>query len=166
MTTSRISIKLGAIEVEYEGSESFLKEDLQELLRGVAQLYEQSKAALESSSDSADEQQGNPAAAARSTAKLQATTGSIAAKLNASSGPELILAAAARLTLALQMETFSRQKLTEEMKTATAYYKPTYVKNLSGYLKNLIKDGKLNEPSQGNFALTASSLRDMEQRLV
>jgi hypothetical protein len=52
------------------------------------------------------------------------------------------------------------------MKTASAYYKSTYVSNLSSSLNNLVKDGKLNEPSQGNYALTATSLKDLEQRLV
>jgi hypothetical protein len=98
--------------------------------------------------------------------KLEATTGSIAAKLDCKSGPELVMAAAARLTFVLQTATFARQKIIDEMKTASAYYKSTYVSNLSSSLNNLVKDGKLNEPSQGNYALTATSLKDLEQRLV
>lgn len=42
MTTSKIRIKLGAIEVEYEGSESFLKEELLALLSAVSDLYQRS----------------------------------------------------------------------------------------------------------------------------
>jgi hypothetical protein len=34
--TSKIRIKLGAIEVEYEGSEQFLKEELPQLLTAVS----------------------------------------------------------------------------------------------------------------------------------
>ena len=40
--TSKIRIKLGPIEVEYEGTESFLKEELPQLLEAVANLYKQS----------------------------------------------------------------------------------------------------------------------------
>lgn len=40
--TSKIRIKMGPIEVEYEGSENFLKEELPELLGTVSNLYKES----------------------------------------------------------------------------------------------------------------------------
>jgi len=168
MTTSKIKIKLGAIEVEYEGSENFLKEELPHLLSAVSDLYAKSHASLASSLDSKaspiiptgsnEISDGRP--------KLEATTGSIAAKLDCKSGPELVMAAAARLTLVAQTPTFARQRIIDEMKTAAAYHRATYISNLSAYLNNLVKDGKLNEPSQGTYALTATSLKELEQRLV
>ena len=169
MTTSKIKIKLGAIEVEYEGSETFLKEELPQLLSAVSVLYAKSRATLvppSSSQNTSANSLTGPNTNAGNRPKLEATTGSIAAKLGCKSGSELIMAAAARLTFALQSATFPRQKIVDEMKTASAYYKETYQKNLTTYLNNLVKDGKLNEPSQGNYALTASSLKDLEQRLV
>lgn len=164
MTTSKIKIKLGAIEVEYEGSESFLKEELPALLAAVSDLYQRSHASLQPVPVSS-----TPASAASTSLespRLQATTGSIAARLQVKSGPELIMAAAARLTFSERMNSFSRQRLTDEMKTASAYFKSTYVNNLSKYLHSLVKDGKLNEPSQGNFALTANSLKELEPRIA
>lgn len=169
MTTSKIKIKLGAIEVEYEGSETFLKEELPQLLSAVSDLYAKSRAALEPPPSSQDTLSNPPIGSNTNTGnkpKLEATTGSIAAKLGCKSGPELVMAAAARLTFALQVSTFARQKIIDEMKTASAYYKATYLNNLTSYLNNLVKDGKLNEPSQGNYALTATSLKDLEQRLA
>lgn len=169
MTTSKIKIKLGAIEVEYEGSETFLKEELPQLLSAVSDLYAKSRPTLEvpSSSQNTFANAATVSSAnAGNVSKLEATTGSIAAKLGCKSGPELVMAAAARLTFVLQTATFARQKIIDEMKTASAYYKSTYVSNLSSSLNNLVKDGKLNEPSQGNYALTATSLKDLEQRLV
>lgn len=168
MTTSKIKIKLGAIEVEYEGSESFLKEELPQLLSAVSDLYTKSHAILESPSSN----QSTPTSSSIelgtniNKSKFEATTGSIAAKLSCKSGPELVMAAAARLTFALQTPTFSRQKIIDEMKTASAYYKASYLSNLTQSINNLVKDGKLNEPSQGNYALTAASMKEMEQRLV
>jgi hypothetical protein len=169
MTTSKIKIKLGAIEVEYEGSETFLKEELPQLLSAVSDLYAKSRTVLESPSSSQNTSVNSQAglnANSGSTPKLEATTGSIAAKLGCKSGPELVMAAAARLTLVLQATTFARQKIIDEMKTASAYFKATYVSNLTVSLNNLVKDGKLNEPSKGHYALTATSLKDLEQRLV
>lgn len=167
MTTSKIKIKLGAIEIEYEGSESFLKEELPQLLSAVSDLYAKSRSTLEPpllQSNSNLPPGSNPNAGDKP--KLEATTGSIAAKLGCKSGPELVMAAAARLTFVLEESTLPRQKIIDEMKTATAYYKATYLNNLTSYLNNLVKDGKLNEPSQGKYALTAASLKDLEQRLV
>lgn len=169
MTTSKIKIKLGAIEIEYEGSETFLREELPQLLSAVADLYEKSRSALEPAPS-------NQVALANATSgaitdpgdkpKYVATTGSIAAKLGCKSGPELVLAAAARLTFVLQMSNFARQKISDEMKTASAYYKASYLSNLTASLNNLVKDGKLNEPSKGNYALTATSVKHLEQLLV
>jgi hypothetical protein len=99
-------------------------------------------------------------------APLEATTGSLAAKLNVKTGPDLLMAAAARLTFVTSLPTFPRQMLIDEMKTASAYFKANYVGNLTSALNKLVKDGKLNEPSQGNYALTASSLKELEQRIV
>jgi hypothetical protein len=171
MTTSKIKIKLGAIEVEYEGSETFLKEELPQLLSAVSELYSKAHASGAASLSGIGAPHQPVASSSSGTGaaqkpKLEATTGSIAAKLAAKSGPELILAAAARLTFVSQTPTFARQKLIDEMKTASAYYKATYLNNLTSYLNGLVKDGKLNEPSQGNYALTASSLKDLEGRLV
>jgi hypothetical protein len=38
---SRIKIKVGAIEVEYEGEEKFIKDELPSLIKTVAALHEQ-----------------------------------------------------------------------------------------------------------------------------
>lgn len=169
MTTSKIKIKLGAIEIEYEGSEVFLKEELPQLLSAVSDLYTRSHASssLPPASSDTTRDSSNPSTNNGDIKpKLEATTGSIAAKLACKSGPDLVMAAAARLTFVLQLSTFSRQRLTDEMKTASAYYKASYVSNLSKSLNGLVKDGKLNEPTQGSYALTAASLSEMEPRLV
>jgi hypothetical protein len=169
MTTSKIKIKLGAIEVEYEGTESFLKEELPSLLTTVADIYEKAGEKLNPpaannshQSHTTDSSNGmnNPNKA------LQMTTGAIAARLKVASGGELILAAAARLILVEQQASFPRQRLIDEMKTATAYFRPTYVSNLSAAIKTLLKDGKLNEPSKDTYALTPASEQELRTRLA
>jgi hypothetical protein len=161
MSTSKIKIKLGPIEVEYEGSETFLKEELPQLLTAVSDLYAKSHSSFSANTSSVSQENKTG-----TKNKFQATTGSIAAKLGVKSGPELVMAAAARITLVEEESIFPRQKIIDEMKTASAYFRSTYVGNLTATINGLVKDGKLNEPSQGKYALTASSLKDMEQRLV
>jgi len=159
--TSKIRIKLGAIEVEYEGSEQFLKDELPQLLTAVSELYAKS-AALKETPVGTVANAAQPGGAAA----LQGTTGTIAAKLAVKQGPDLILAAAARMTFVLGKATFSRQEIADEIKTASAYYKKTYMNNLSQYLNNLMKDGKLLEPSTGTYSLSATAQTDLKARLA
>ncbi|MBR8056455.1 hypothetical protein [Burkholderia dolosa] len=174
MTTSKIKIKLGAIEVEYEGSETFLKEELPALLSAVSDLYQSSQIDLSPTGLSAvpaDNGSLNGAATANGTAShngasMVGTTNAIATRLNVKSGPDLILAAAARLTIGSGMGVFPRQRLIDEMRTAPNYFKGSILKNLSASLQRLLKDGKLNEPSRGHYALTASCRADLEAQLA
>jgi hypothetical protein len=180
VTTSKIKIKLGAIEVEYEGSETFLREELPALLSAVSDLYQKShvgisptKDTIDAGSDSAPSNATNSSGAAtlngaatsNGTSNIGTTT-SIAARLKVQSGPDLAIAAAARLTLAEGRSVFTRKQLIAEMKSAPNYYRETYLKNLSGTVHRLLKDGKLNEPSTGNLALTPSCQSDLEAKLA
>jgi hypothetical protein len=166
METSKLKIKLGPIEVEYEGSETFLKEELPQLLAAVSDLYAKSHAALGALVQPSAAASSTEAKNGHATAKLQATTGAIAAKLKVNSGSELIMAAAAKLSLVTGLDSFPRQSIIDEIKTASAYYKATYLNNLTSSLNALVRNGKLNEPSQGKYALTAASLTELEQALV
>jgi len=159
---SKIRIKLGPIEVEYEGSEAFLKEELPQLLTAVSDLYSKSSIAKEVNPAGGTP----PPAAPTPSGTPQGTTGTIAAKLAVKQGPDLILAAAARLSFGLGKTTFSRQEIIDEIKSATAYYKKTYLANLTQYLNNLMKDGKLLEPSTGTYSLSATTQADLKARLA
>ncbi len=77
-----------------------------------------------------------------------------------------MLAAAAQLNLGAGQRSFSRAALLGEMKTAREYYEPVYGKNLSRYLRNLIKERQLSEPRPGNYALTATARRELGKILA
>ncbi|PLZ01956.1 hypothetical protein CY652_13070 [Burkholderia sp. WAC0059] len=168
VTTSKIRIKLGAIEVEYEGSETFLKEELPALLSAVSDLYQRSQA--DGASDSDLPKATNPSTLNGSEGlkhePLQGTTNTIAARLQVKKGPDLVLAAAARLALVQNLQLFSRQQVLDEMKSATQYFRPAHLNNLTRSLHGLVKDGKLNEPSKDNYALTAACKQELEARLA
>ncbi|EGQ8107541.1 hypothetical protein CGH72_23070 [Vibrio parahaemolyticus] len=163
---SKIKIKMGPIEIEYEGSEAFLKEELPALLSAVSDLYKESGVTEAVVNAEPDPAVSVASTTEKTTGSLQATTGTIAARLGVKSGPELALAAAARLTLSLGIESFSRAQLLEEMKSASAYFKQTYNKNLSGTLTRLLKDGKLFETAKNTYSLSASQRSSMEARLA
>jgi hypothetical protein len=159
--TSKIKIKMGAIEIEYEGSEAFLKEELPSLLKAVSDLYQSSGPFIEAGSATVE-----LAGSSSGVKKIQGTTATLAAKLGGGSGPELMMSAAARITFVLGKEKFHRKDLLEEIKSASNYYKNTYMSNFSSLLNGLVKTGKLMEPSKDNYSLSADSVKNIGAQLA
>jgi hypothetical protein len=157
--TSKLRIKIGEVEMDYEGSEAFLKEELPELLKTAMELH---KAAA--SDIPARPKSDTSGAGIRGVTSL--TTASIAAKLKAKSGPDLVLAAAGRLVLIESKTTFSRQDLLTEMQSATGYYKKSYSNNLSKYLTAALSDGTLTENATNVFSLQAEAQENLEKQLA
>lgn len=157
--TSKLRIKMGPIEVEYEGSEDFLKLELPELLRAVTTLYKDSGIT--------DIQQDNPGVIGGAPASgPQGTTATYAAKLGGGTGPDLALAAAARLRISLGSGTFSRTKLLEEMKSASSYYKKSYSSNLTKIISGLVASQKLIEAAKDTYSLHATTEKEVRAKLA
>jgi hypothetical protein len=153
---SKIRIKLGAIEIEYEGSESFLRKELPDLIKTVTELAKTSKITEDTGED--DDTSGQK--------DLRLSTGSIAAKLSCSTGSDLVIAAATHLSLVKKVAVFSRKQLLDEMKSASGFYKSTYPTNLSSYLKTLLRANRLTETKKGNYSLTASESQKIRGQLA
>lgn len=157
--TSKLRVKMGPIEIEYEGSEEFLKQELPELLQAVTTLYK----------DSGISEPSTPALGSQgetNTSGLQGTTNTYAAKLGGSSGPELAIAAAARLRIGMSTETFSRAKLLEEMKSAASYYKKSYGSNLTKIIGTLVSNQKLIESAKDTYSLHANTEKELRAKLA
>ncbi|BCD99850.1 hypothetical protein [Marinagarivorans cellulosilyticus] len=157
--TSKVRIKAGSVEVEFEGSEEYMKDELPAL---VELLYSLSPA---DDSDEEEESVELQATADTSKQKLQMTTNTIAAKLNAKKAGDLILAACGHLALVKGATTYSRSNILAEMKLATNYYKATMNKNLSGSLKTLVKQNELLETATDTYALDANTQKKIESTL-
>lgn len=158
--TNRIRVRAGNIEVEYEGEEDFLKGQLQEavlsFLRALTPLSEGLEKPAVAGAGSTD----------IPSSEIQGTTANIAARLDARTGPDLALAAAAHLGLGKGLQTFSRKALLQEMKSTTQYYRPSYSANLTRIITSLTKENKLNEPSSGNLSLTAAAEKELRVKLA
>lgn len=186
---TRIRVRKGDTEIEYEGSEQFLKTELASLLR-AASSFPAGARRQASPSPGVDAGRGktadgkvpaektsdgktavpvaavDEASAGRDADAPGSGAADIAARIECRHGTDLVLAAAAQLNLRAARKTFSRAALLDEMKTATEYYKPVDGKNLSRYLKNLIKERQLNQPRPGTYALTAGAKREMAKILA
>lgn len=160
--SSKLRIRIGEVEIDYEGTEEFLKQELPQLLKTAMELH---KAAESNSSTQPDKKSKSVDRGGSSAISL--TTNSVAAQLGAKSGSDLLLAAAAHLALVKKSEPFTRAQLLTEMKSATSYFNKNYATNLSGYLKTAIqKDGPLSETAKHSYALTAATRAELEKKLA
>ena len=182
---TRIRVRKGDTEVEYEGSEQFLRTELSSLLQ-AASTFPSGSGRRAQSPPAPPRPAGPPAAGGgkRSARKTPARARSVdaapagqdpgmppgvadvAARMGCRHGTDLVLAASAQLSIRAGEKSFSRAALLGEMKTAADYYKPVYGKNLSRYLKNLIRERQLEEPGPGIYALTARARRELKKLLA
>ncbi|MEA5477986.1 hypothetical protein VB774_10185 [Pseudanabaena galeata UHCC 0370] len=163
--SSKIRIKLGEIELEFEGTEQYIRSDLPNLLEQICtySVLEANQPKLEVDIEESEELPANPDPTKQ---KVQMTTNSIAAKMEVKTGTDLLLAACAHLCLVKGIELFERKNILAEMQTASNYYKESYGGNLSKSLSTLVKTNKLIERSKDKYALTAKTKQEMEANLV
>lgn len=149
--SSKLRTRIGEVEIDYEGTEGFLKQEPLALLKTGMELHKAAgPAGGGKASNSADGGKG------RGTIPTL-TTGTIAARLKAKSGPTLLMAAAVHLTFVASKSTFSRQELLTEMQSATSHYKKSYSNNLRKYLSGAVAEGKLQESAKNTYALSADT---------
>lgn len=160
---TKIRLKLGQLEVEYEGQLSFLEDGLFKLLEKTVALYAMNNIIIPA--DSSVESKGNSGNnSQKGTQSL--TTGTIAAHLNVSNATDLAIAAAAQLTFYQSKEKFSRKEINDEMKSAVSYYKTNMGSNLSKSIDTLVKSKRLNEVTNGIYALSETEKQSLKSKLA
>ena len=166
--TTKIRIKMGAVEVEYEGSEEFLAKELPEILGAVSKLYAESGVHSEeekpgANATDAHSSEGKPA---ETSGKVIGTTATIAGKLGCDSGTDLVIAAAAHLTFVTGSAEFPRKALLAQVKGASGYYNEGIGKNFTNYLNGRVKSGELLESKSGHYTLSAAKKTELRSKLV
>ncbi len=161
---SQIKVKIGAVEIEYEGDEKVGKQELLELLNRASEISREYHS-VSGRSTPADPG-AQPGVAAPNQGTRTGTPQGFAAKLRARNGPDVILAAAAYLTVVEGEETFTQRQLGDEIKTAAGFYKEAMSKNLSKNLQRMVKSGELSPHGKGKFALTATTRKSLEAKLA
>jgi hypothetical protein len=146
---SKIRVRNGAFEVEFEGSEDFIKNNLQDFIeclpmpKGVVVTPTATVAGIQGTANGAAYE-----------GDQTTTTSTIAQKLGGGSGPELALAAVARLVVVLAQPSAARDEILNEMKNATTFYKSSYSGNLSKILGRLVKNGDVNDIGGNRYNLS------------
>lgn len=162
MTISKIKLKFGNIEIEYEGEQQYLISDLDALLSkidGFSQHFFDQEVTIPSNEP---QRSVEKAISNQSQNRLEFTIGPLAAKLNVKTGPELVICAIGHLHFVGHKETSTRKEIISSIKQAANYYKKTYLSNLSSSLENLVKQGTLLEKSKDTYSLSAEELQRLE----
>ena len=150
---SKIKIKSGSFELEYEVDEAISKDSLIEIVEKLSTLLPKEAfkpAKVQDKNDEGDD----PA----SEQPKDLSTSTIAQRLKIDSGSGLAKAAMARLVIFGKMGTVKRKELLTEMQAAKTYYKETYSSNLSTYLKTLVSEGTFLESGTDTYALSEASI--------
>ncbi len=92
------------------------------------------------------------------------STDTIATLIGATSGPELIIAAAAHLLFSQNKSTFTRRELTAQMRTSPSRFKHTFINNLSAYLAGCTKVDRLRMSGPDSYALSNRERQALQAR--
>lgn len=160
---SKIKISVGNLTVDYEGDETYLRDELPGLIEKLAGLARHAVSAPAAQHRDAKPQQDKSEHSEADRSKL--TIDEIAARTGGSKGTGLILSAAAWLTLSDGKQVFSRRELLEAVRLS-AHYKKSDTNNLSPNIKALLKSQKLREPSSGQYGLTPTQKSSIEAALA
>ena len=158
---AKIRIKVGSMEVEYEGEPSFLQDGLESLLAKVADLSTQ----VPSESDTGNDTPNGPTPLAPSKGP-DFSTSTIAAHLSAKSTTELAICALAKLEIVDGKAGVKQSDISREMRTATTYYKKSMSSNLKKSLKTLIKDNRVNHGASDTYSLSATEKTKLEDSIA
>lgn len=162
MTSSvRIRIKVGSLELEYEGDPSFLTDELKALLVTMDGLSNHAPENIEPAIAKGADSPITP-----SQGSINVSTNTIAAHLDAKTGPELIICAMAQLELMLGKSQSNRTEILTEMKNATSYYSGNYRSNMTKNLARLVKTKRINQVATDTYALSSTEKNVVEAKVA
>lgn len=162
---AKIKLKVGSMELEYEGDPEFLTGGMEALLETMGGLASKVQDEPLPASDVASiAPNGN---GAQSTIGAYTfSTNTIAAHLDAKTAPELVICAMAQLELVQGKSSSSRAEILAEMKNAKTYFTENMRKNMSNTLSSLTKAKRINQNASDSYALSASEKNKVEAKVA
>lgn len=163
---AKIKLKVGSMELEYEGDPAFLTGGIEALLETMGTLAgkvpEPPPMTIVESPSLSTNGNGAPPLSGSYTF----STNTIAAHLDAKTGPELVVCAMAQLELVQGKSPSSRAEILSEMKSATTFYNENMRKNMSNTLSSLTKTKRINQNSGDAYALGAAEKKKVEAKIA
>jgi hypothetical protein len=159
--SSKLRIKCGEIELDYEGDLTFEKADLLGLAERLSTLNNMvAKPSIESNVKT-----GAAAATSLSAPSNVGSVSDIARKLGVATGPDLIKAAAAALYFGGKAD-FTSREITASMREAKHFFKPSYTSNQGVALERLVKKGILRSLGGDRYTLSHETIEDLKKALA
>ncbi len=158
---AKIRIKVGAMEVEYEGDPSFLKDGLESLLSKMADLSIQVPPEPETAGDA----QNGPTLSAPSNG-VAFSTSTIAAHLDAKKINDLAVCALSKLEIVDGKASAKRTEILSEMKLATGFYTKHMSSNLAKALISLTKAKRVTHGANESYSLSADERKSIEAKIA
>lgn len=168
---TKIHLRAGEVELSLETESPLAVSDIKEF---ISQIQELAQSLVPEFDDTAPlaPPDGSNGTGSSTTAPLllehsnpQLHVNSVADRLSAKSGPELVIAAAAYLQIVEGKQSFTRKELLEAMKSATSHYNQNIGSNLSAALKSL-SASKLNQLNNGTYALKSNELAALRSQIA
>ena len=162
---AKVRIKVGSIEIEYEGGHEFLTNGLHELIENVGLLASSSDLEEEISED----EDGSDEAPTVDfpNGQLELSANSIAHHYGSKSTSDLALCAIIFLQIVNKQVSCSREEVLKAMQSATDFYnKNMRGSNLKSALKTLKNKKKINELANEKYALTSTEKQSAEAALA
>ena len=169
---AKIKLKVGSMELEYEGDPSFLTGGIEALLVTMGGLVGKvpdypSPAPDPAAQEPPSNGKGNGGGArAACGAAFTYSTNTIAAHLDAKTGPELVICALAQLELVQGKSSSTRTEILAEMKSATTYYNKNMSSNMTKILAGLTSGKRINQIGKDTYALSASERKQVEAKVA
>lgn len=162
----KLRLKVGDVELDYEGDEALIKTELQAILANVISVVSTaSNGGRGEDYGVASNDTSGPAQAQGGSPGFQRTVTNILVKLGSKEQQDLVVAAAAYLTLVEGKGEFLRKDLLDAMKSATGYFKTNHSKNLSYLLDGLMKAGKINNLGKDRYSVDSEFLAEIKRTL-
>lgn len=163
---TKLKIKMGHIEFEYEGDAVYDNEAVKDLFSHIESLAGAAPPGtfdgLAPLNDSDNGEEGADDTADIANLSVQ----TVAARLSAKSAREVALAAAAHLQVCQGRKSFNRKELLADMQQAHGYYHQTMSSNLSKTLQALVVGKVLMTMTGDQMSLSASELASLKARIA
>ncbi|MBA9061691.1 hypothetical protein GGQ91_001068 [Methylobacterium fujisawaense] len=163
---TKLKIKVGHIEFEYEGDAVYDNEAVKDLFSHIESFAVAvpsgnfdalpTQKDLENGDEGAGDQSG--------ISNLSVQT--VAARLGGKSAKDVVLAAAGHLQICQGMKSFSRKELLLSMQNAHGYYNQTMSGNLSAVLKRLVAAKQIMTLTGEQMSLSAGELARLSAKIV
>ena len=151
----KIKIKIGILELKYEGKFGFLDKKLEDLLDKMKEVSARVPTGTMSPEDDLPPL----------LAKYDFSIDTIASRCDVKKGPELIICAMAYLEFVEQKNSSINTEIRAVMKEATGYCNDSMLNNFSAHIKSLVKNKRINRNSSGGYSLSAKEKKEIESKI-